>query len=241
MPTPQQRRVVLSNKKPWYLSATNALAQSLVAYWRLDEASGTRADAVGSNTLTDNNTVTSNPGLVYPTAAQFTAANSESLSIADNAALSMGNIDFWFAAWVRLDTKTVDRPILMKGTDTAANANYEYALRFQQSNDRFRLSISDGTNAIGVSPTLGSIALNSWYFLLCTYDSTNDLAKISANGGTYATAAYTTGSFNSATSFVLGNIASTYMDGRMGPVMVGKNYVPSAADVTFLYNSGAGR
>ena len=39
-----------------------ALTDSIVAYWKLEEASGSRADVVGGNTLTDNNTVTGNPG-----------------------------------------------------------------------------------------------------------------------------------------------------------------------------------
>ena len=37
-------------------------------------------------------------------AAQFTAANSEYLSRADNAALSMGDIDFTIETWVYMDT-----------------------------------------------------------------------------------------------------------------------------------------
>ena len=37
-------------------SAPSALYTNLIAYWKLDEASGNRADSKGSNTLTDTNT-----------------------------------------------------------------------------------------------------------------------------------------------------------------------------------------
>jgi hypothetical protein len=36
-----------------------------VSWWKLDEASGTRYDSIGSNDLTDNNTVTGGDGVVY--------------------------------------------------------------------------------------------------------------------------------------------------------------------------------
>lgn len=241
MPTQQQSRVVLRRNRAWYLDSANPLAASLVAYWPLDEISGNRRDLVGGNTLTDNNTVTSAPGVYYPSAAQFTFANSESLSIADNAALSMGDVDFWFAAWCYMDTRTADRPILIKGTDVASNANFEYALRFQQSNNRFRLSLGNGTTAAGLSPAISGPAASVWHFLVCAHDSVNDIVKISLNGAPFDTAAHTAGSFDSTHPFRIGGINTTFMDGRIAQVMVGKNYVPTMDNVDFLYSGGSGR
>jgi hypothetical protein len=57
------------------------MLDGLVAYWKLDEASGSRADTVGGYTLTDNNTVTQTTGIIS-NAASFAAASSESLSYA---------------------------------------------------------------------------------------------------------------------------------------------------------------
>ena len=59
------------------------LTDNLVAWWTLDETSGTRFDCVGSNDLADNNTVTSDPGKVN-VAAEFTLATEEFLSIPSN-------------------------------------------------------------------------------------------------------------------------------------------------------------
>ena len=88
------------------------LTTSLIAHWNLDEASGTRVDAKGGNDLTDNNTVTQATGIVS-NAGQFTAANSEYLSIADNAALSTGDIDFTIPLWARAGGGGMSLPLFM--------------------------------------------------------------------------------------------------------------------------------
>jgi hypothetical protein len=44
------------------------LLTGLISFWPLTETSGTRVDVHGSNDLTDNNTVTGNPGVVYDVA-----------------------------------------------------------------------------------------------------------------------------------------------------------------------------
>jgi hypothetical protein len=66
-----------------------ALTDNLIAFWGLEEASGTRNDAHGSNHLIDNNTVGSATGRVG-TCANFDRFTDEHLSIVDNAALSLG-------------------------------------------------------------------------------------------------------------------------------------------------------
>ena len=82
----------------------------LKGLWHLDENSNgsaavTRKDSSGNgNDLTDNATVTSTQGKIGK-AGQFTAANSEYLSITDNDSISVGNFDFTASAWVMLDSK----------------------------------------------------------------------------------------------------------------------------------------
>lgn len=77
-----------------------SLTDGLLAYWRLEEASGQRADALGAYPLTDVNTVTGNPGKLG-NAAQFTAANLESLDNSSDLKL-IG--DLTVSAWVYYDT-----------------------------------------------------------------------------------------------------------------------------------------
>lgn len=95
----------------------STLITDLAAYWKLDEASGTRSDSAGSSHLTDNNTVTQSSGRVG-NAGQFTAANNEYLSVADNAALSSGDVDITVAGWIYLDATFEHKGVLSKGAYT---------------------------------------------------------------------------------------------------------------------------
>lgn len=61
-----------------YAELTSGEKTSMVSWWSLDEASGSRADSHGSNTLTDNNTVTQAAGKVYSGSA---AGNGDSVGI----------------------------------------------------------------------------------------------------------------------------------------------------------------
>lgn len=220
-----------------------ALYASLVGYWKLDEASGARADSIGSNTLTDNNTVASATGLVYALAGDFVAANSEYLSIADNAAVSVGDIDFWLSAWVYLGNKSAFRGIA--GKYVSASNNIEYLLYYDSGADRFSFIVdADGTAAGQVTVTantLGAPTLNTWYLLTAYHDAANNVIGIAGNAGAADTQAHATGVFNGAAPFEIGrHNTANYWQGRIGPVMLGKGPAPTLADRTLLYDAGAG-
>ncbi len=61
-----------------------AITPSLVSYFKCNEVSGPRADSIGPNDLTDNNTVLSGTGSLG-TACDFESSNSEYLSITDGS------------------------------------------------------------------------------------------------------------------------------------------------------------
>jgi hypothetical protein len=223
----------------WNTNNQSTLNNNLISYWKMDEASGNRADAKDGDTLNDNNTVTSNTGIIS-NAGQFTAANSETLSIADNAQLSTGNIDFQFIAWAYMDSKGGFRTILAKGSGAG---NYEYALRFNNSSDRYGFVVSnDGTATVEVlANNFGSPPLSTWTFLSAYHDSVNNIISISVNDGTANTTAHTTGVFDSTAAFVMGSFASlAYWDGRVDEVGFWKRIL-TAGEVTELYKAGVGK
>jgi hypothetical protein len=82
----------------------STLSTGITSYWKLDEASGTRADSASSNNLTDVNSVGQATGKIG-SAGQFTISGSKYLSIADNASLSTGSTDFTVSVWVYIDAK----------------------------------------------------------------------------------------------------------------------------------------
>ena len=83
--------------------ATNPLKIDLVAWWPLDEESGQRNDSHSGNHLTDNTTVLFDEDGIQSNAAWVNnpANEGEYLSRADNADLSMGDIDFTIGGWFK--------------------------------------------------------------------------------------------------------------------------------------------
>lgn len=220
-----------------------SLHDGLVAYWKLDEASGTRVDATGrGNDLTDNNTVTQAAGKVSD-AAQFTAANLEYLSRATNADLEMGDIDFTICAWAYLDS-LVNSQIVAKDTDSPSNSR-DYTLDyFQAGPTQFRFYFVNGGQVKIATTTTETVTMSTWYFLVGWHDATADTVNIQLDNGTPHSAP--TGGLApqvSAAEFRIGARPYTgfedYMNGRIDEVGIWKR-VLTGNERNQLYKSGAG-
>ena len=214
---------------------------NLVSYWNLDETSGSRADSFGSETLTDNNTVTGATGKVSG-AAQFTAANSEYLSHADDAALSTGDIDFTFAYWLYMDSKSAEMHTISK----SGVLNREYDLVYDPGSDRFYWQVSStGISFDGQvqASSFGAPSTGTWCFFVHWHDSVNNVIGIQVNNGTVDTTSFSAGVNDGTSAFHIGAEvaapAQRYWDGRIDEVGFWKK-VLSAQEKTDLYNSGNG-
>lgn len=206
------------------------------AYWSLDEASGTRNDSVGSNHLTDNNTVLSATGKVS-TAADFEMDNTESLSCTDNAATSVSDADYTFIAWIKSETLSSDRSILGKG----GSNDLPYNLDTNGAAARLRVSSGAGfANLTSVSA--GPLSTGTWYLIVAAHDSVNNLIKLSIDGGAWTDAAYSAGMYNDTGDFNIGAFPfyGNNYDGLIDEVGIFDG-VASSDDLTFAYNSGSGR
>lgn len=226
-----------------WITNGSALANSLVAYYRMDEASGNAIDSVAASALTDNNGVGSDTGLVYPLARKLTAASQMSLTRASTPALQMGDIDFWLMAWVNLTTKPGAGSGIFARFDDADAAKREYQLIHLVSSDRFRWGVRGGVGQTFVS-TASAPTLGVNYLLVCYHDAVNNLIGISVNGGAFVTAAHTTGiNISVVETAVSKHTGRTdfFANGLVGPIGVGKNYIPVSGDLSFLYNGGVGQ
>lgn len=217
-----------------------ALTDNLVAFWKLDEASGTRNDSVGSNHLTDNNTVLSVAGQIG-NAAQFVAANSEFLSIASNADVQSGDIDYTLAGWVYIDSGS-DAAIVTK--DHSVSGTREYFLG--TSGNKFLFHNAKPTDSLTLvfANTFGTLSAATWYFVVAYHDAAADEIGISVNNGAFDTAA-TGGALQAASTaeFRIGARQYSgfegYFNGRVDAVGYWKRKL-SAGDVTELWNGGSG-
>jgi hypothetical protein len=212
-----------------------ALLDNLVSYWRLEESSGTRGDAHGGNSLTDNNSVGSAAGKLG-SAAAFSSASNQYLSHADNADLSTGDIDFTFAAWVYLTDKSDTRAVLGKYSGTQD----EYTLYYFATDDRFVFEVN-GTTFVEAN-SLGAPALNTWYHVVCWHDSVNNQLGIAVNAGSADTTAFSAGVNDSDGEFAVGRMSGAlghYWDGRIDALGFWKR-VLTAQERSDLYNAGNG-
>ena len=209
------------------------LLNQLVAHWRLDEASGVRADVHGGNDLADFNTVGQAAGKLG-NAASFVAANEESLGAADNAALSMGDIDFTIAGWVRFDA--LDSSGLLGKWTTGS---LEYVVYFDGTNLSFHVS-DDGVNNDSVVNS-AAISANTWYLFVAWHDAESNTINLSVNNNAAASAAHSTGVYDGDAALYFGRDEEglTYLNGRLDSISIWKR-VLTVSERTQLYNSGNG-
>jgi hypothetical protein len=217
-------------------AAVNPLLTGLVAYWNMNETSGTRADShTSSLDLTDNNTVAYVAGKVG-NAAHFDDANSEYLSRADCDDLGVaGDTDFTFAFWFnQLDQWTTDYWIT-KYQGGGTN-NDEYYIAWSGEKPTFLVRGTDNsTQTVAWGSKLG---VATWYFCVCWRDGTNIYIDIN-DSGSEVSAAWSTNQKNSTQDFYMGRLGGTYAEFYLDEVGFWKR-VLSAAERTELYNSGNG-
>jgi hypothetical protein len=226
---------------PLSLDPVSPGSTNLVACWDLDETSGTRYDYTDNNSdLTDGNTVLYGTG-VSGNAADFEADNNEYLVITDNAYLSMGDIDLTITGWIYLESTAQSQQIIWKYSSTLNNR--EYMFYYDLGSTTFRWAVSgDGVSGtIVVASNFGAPSTDTWYFFTLQHDATNNQVKISINLGTFNSSGHTTGIFDGNSDFSLSRNSSTVdIDGLLDTVTVYKRIL-TADELTWLYNSGAGR
>jgi trimeric autotransporter adhesin len=221
-----------------------ALTDNAVAYWKLEESSGTRADEIGGHTLTDNNTVTGATGKLG-NAAQFTAANSEWLSVADHADFAFTTA-FSGQAWIYPDSVTGNHEIAGQwnwGSDPG------WSIRLAGAELLCLIAASSGDLGSNYGQTTdASLSTATWYHVVWVYDGSgaNNAAKLKIYlDGTQKTLSFTgtipTSLQGPTTDVVLGRFTGigNYWSGRQDAVGLWSRALTSTEDTT-LYNSGAG-
>jgi len=225
----------------------------MVSWWDLDEESGTRRDAHGTNHLTDNNTVTTAPGIEGALArdinyaAQFTAANAEHLGINDNASLSTGDIDFTLAGWVYFDavpSSGNDYGIMGKWLAGAGTREYLLYAFNSGGTTKFAFTVrntADSGDANVTANNFGAVSANNWYYVVAWHDATANTINISVNNSTADSAAHSGGVYDGAQSFDIGRYSlGSYFHGKIDSASFWKRTLTSA-EKTWLYNVNRGR
>ncbi len=215
-----------------------ALTDSLVAYYSCDEASGNLIDAHDDNDMTDLNAVGAATGKVNG-CRDIENGSSQGFSLADNADLSFGNIDFTIAAWLTLESE-------IGGNITwCGKANGALYLYYHQGNDRLAAQVFSASGFSGqgdvAANNLGAVSVATWYYVVFWHDATANTINLQVNDGTADSTSHTTGVYEGDGAFYIGrNEFGSYWDGLIDEVGIWKR-VLTAGERTELYNSGNGR
>lgn len=208
------------------MPGTNPGTASLASWWKLDEETGVRVDAHGSNDLSETNTVGFAAGK-QGNAADFELDNNEYVSGAFPSATHAG--DFAFGVWVLPESLTGNRNLWRLASRQVEVITLGAKVRFQVQNG-------------GGSVTL-ALAAGSWSFLVMMYTASTKQTFIQRNNGTSATSTAATGVTASATTLFLsspsGALGLGPYDGLQDEAFWFSS-VLTADERTFLWNDGAG-
>jgi len=215
-----------------------AIADNLVAWYDMDEASGTRYDSTASNLdLTDVNTVGTMAGK-YGNAAYAVKANNEKLT---NTSFTNINAGSWtIASWVYLHEVTAWQRffVLSQGTTGILMPSYI-------SSTQLYIEMKDSSSTIKIDRPAGLfLTIDQWDFFTIHYDASTRKISMSVNGGAlYTSAAALTGTqytmsalYLNANEFGSTNLFTSGWDG----FGVWERVLLSE-ERTWLYNAGAGR
>jgi hypothetical protein len=220
----------LANPAPLTYTATSPvhLLNTLISYWKLDEASGTRADSVGTNNMIDTGGVT---GVAAKINNGAFSSGASFLSCAGNPTLQVTS-DFTVSCWVRVDDPATLRIILAKAP--AALAPADYMLRHHPT-----LGFIFTVNATNLTVGAPAVAM-SIHHLVAWYDSSDTFIRLRVDD---------------ATTYVSGSIALVQGTDPLGLLSSGfgtSDWVGwidevgfwkrklAAEEITALYNGGAG-
>jgi hypothetical protein len=201
----------------------------------MDEAGGSRADSAGANTLTDNNTVPSQTGIIS-LASQYVAVNLEYLSLASlNWATSVG-ASFTIAAWLAINTNTgSNHYVLSWNANNAGNVN----LLWNSANAGMSFYTDVGHIISMASSTFPVDGV--FRFVTAWRDNTDDSIHLTLNNTGEVSTTGTTDPASTSTAMNLGRFSGSgvHLDGAIDEIGIW-NRVLTTLEKTELYNSGAG-
>ena len=216
-------------------SSVNTLLPNLAAYWKLDEASGTRVDQLGISNLGSNNGVVSGAGpagTVFPTGAAFVGASSQSLSVASNSNLQQSS-SFSIFFWITATTASTMGII----TKDDAGSNREWGV--YMSGNILNFYVYDNT---GAQRNVTKSAFTGTHFVVCWCDNTAKTVNLSVDNAAAITISLVNnmqpaksapvylGAFGSVANFLTGTVTAMGIEKK----------VLSSSERTSLYNGGVG-
>lgn len=201
---------------------------SLIHSWMLNETSGTRYDAAGSNDLADGGTVISTDG--YPgngqdtIAAEFVSWESTSLS---GGSVGIATGPFTIVFWVRFNSNSGnDEAILSIGSGATGAAAFTSGIHLMASIQVGKRNIELRFNTTGTSPSMSftpdgedEFEIDRWYMVAIVRDSVDDVRAV-VDGVLAATLTPTPGATINSTAAILLGDGYAHLTGDLDDVRI---------------------
>jgi hypothetical protein len=186
--------------------------------------------------------------LLARNAALFTSANSEFLSLADNTQLSAGDVAFEIVTFVKATTLPGSGATMgLVGKWTTGDLEYLLFIDNTAGTIRFMFRVRDTANTTTTTvtaSTFGTPSTATMYFIHAYHDPTGNIIGIAVNNGAANTQATTGGVRDGGAAFEVGRQdGGSYFNGQVAQLAIFKHATTllTAAQLTYLYNAGAGR
>ncbi len=216
----------------------NSLQDDLVAYWKLDELSGTRYASVGTGDLTDINTVGAVTGK-RRNAAYFIGGNQENLQISNVNYMSLPESgDFTFSFWFNLQTTGGTAQVFFAHTEPAT-VRYRALISGNDNTLSFRVTQDVGAiKSVGQANTV--LQTGIWQFAHMGRDTQAGHIFCQINDRQKDITVITGKLMLTSGDFLIGGTPGSFVSGYIDEFGYWKRKLTSG-EITYLYNNGAGR
>ena len=157
--------------------------------------------------------------------------NGRQLSVASTTPFAVGGRSFWCGGWVKNTSANSYGAIVTR--------DYSYGLITDINDSKPRLVKTDLNDTVCVWPVAVAQG-DTWAYVEAWFDSSTGVASLCVNDGTPVTAAGQSFSDSGAGSFFAGHGSYGGMTGDVCKTFFVRDYAPSNANRTAMYNSGKG-
>lgn len=214
---------------------------SLVGFWAMEEASGTRYDqSVSLNHLTDNNTVSQSADQKEGTySADFESGNNEYLNITDanQSGLALSG-EFTICMWIKAESVAASQVLAAKYVTSGDQRSYMAWLILSGGSVYPRLNVSSNGSTYSAVQADTPVSAGTWVHLAFVYDGSELIIYRDAESDCTPTS-FSSAVFDSTSEFRLGRHPENTWpyDGLMDEVLV-FNRALTATQINDIYTNG---